>query len=71
MSKSTTHTLKGNDKIEVTADKVKKDTTIKSPTYGEIIITAGNYVLTDSEGNQVGITESDLNLHYDVKKSKK
>lgn len=59
----------------VEAVEVKKDTTIKSPEYGDILVTKGNFILTyadgDQQGMQVGSTPQDLeNLYepYDPKK---
>lgn len=51
----------------VTVKEVKKDTVIKSAEYGEILVTAGNYILKSEDGNtgsEVGITPGDLELWY-------
>lgn len=59
---------KQNPNIVVDVREVKKDTVIKSPIYGEILVTKGNYILKSEDGNEVGTTETDLNIFYEPAK---
>lgn len=63
------YALKRNPDIKVTVREVKKDTTLEHPEYGNILVTAGNYILTRStgakKGEQVAITKNDLELQYE------
>lgn len=60
---------KKNPEQKFTVKEVKKDTSIEHPEYGTILVTAGNYLLTSSKGNNkgqtVGITKQDLELQYE------
>lgn len=53
--------------IKVTATQVKNDTVVQSE-YGDILVTAGNYVVEVIEGFNVGrkfgITQTDLDISY-------
>ena len=55
--------LKDIKKQAVTAKKVSKDTTIETM-YGPALITAGNYILTDSNKNSYGMTPQDFEHQY-------
>lgn len=46
------------------AKQVKEDTVLDT-IYGDVLVTTGNYVLTDCYGAQVGITPIDLELQYE------
>jgi hypothetical protein len=62
------YTAKQYPEVKVTVKEVKKDTILEHPEYGSILVTAGNYILTRSngpqEGEQVAITKNDLELQY-------
>lgn len=58
------YALKLDSNYVVEAKEVKKDTVIKSETYGDILVTKGNYILTLPDKSQVGCTPSDLELQY-------
>lgn len=45
-------------------EPVEEDTTINT-VYGKILVTAGNFIMTDYLGNRVGITPNDLDNQYD------
>ena len=62
------YALKENADYVVEAEKAKKDTVIKTKQYGDILVTKGNYVMTLPDKTQVGITETDLALFYDIAK---
>lgn len=47
-----------------TVKSVDKDVVIDT-VNGETLITAGNFIMTDSEGNNFGITFSDLENQYE------
>lgn len=45
------------------AQLVEEDTKLDTK-YGEVLVTPGNYILTDSKGEKIGITPIDLELNY-------
>lgn len=62
-------------RVVVEAVEVKKDTTINSPIYGDILVTKGNFILThvdgDQQGMQAGTTPQDLDALYEPYDPKK
>ena len=47
-----------------TVKLVEEDTTIDT-VYGDVLVTAGNYIITDHKGDKIGITPVDLQVQYD------
>lgn len=47
----------------MTAELLKKDKVIQTP-FGDALITAGNYVITNELGASVGITPEDFDRRY-------
>lgn len=60
---------KVNADVVVKAEKVKKDTTITTAEYGEILVAKGNYILThvgkDFKGQQISISANQLEVYYE------
>ena len=50
--------------VIVTKKEVKEDTTIQHKEYGDIVVTAGNYILTSRKGEKTGITPVDFEARY-------
>ena len=46
------------------ATQVDEDTTIDT-VYGDVLVTKGNYILTDYTGAKIGITPIDLQIQYE------
>lgn len=44
-------------------EKVDKNTEIDTE-YGPALVTEGNYIFTDSNGNKFGVAESELKVSY-------
>ena len=61
---------KKNPEQKFTVKEVKKDTSIEHPEYGTILVTAGNYLITrsngDDKGETLGITAQDLEAKYEL-----
>ena len=53
----------GNTSEEIKAYKATEDTTIKTA-YGPVLVTEGNYIVTNADGTQVGMAEADLKANY-------
>jgi hypothetical protein len=52
------------------AEQVKENTEIKTQ-FGTVVVTAGNYIFTDKDGNKFGVSALEVDdLYTPVEKSK-
>lgn len=62
------YVLKLDEDIKVQIKEVKKNTVITHEVYGDIVVSAGNFILKFTTGpnkdEQIGITQSDIDAHY-------
>lgn len=50
--------------FQINAVKQKKDVVIQT-IYGDVLVTAGNYVVTMPDGTKVGMTQQDIDANYE------
>lgn len=50
---------------QINAVKQKKDIVIQT-VYGDVLVTAGNYIVTFADGSKVGMTQQDLDANYET-----